>query len=215
MALEAIVPADLPLAEYGLADASISELHGGAINRVFRVHSARGDFLLGSYLIRVRYEIITYPVRATREYLLPVTVSSGSLGNVDFGVRQADQMSFSGLAAVYGDFVSRPRVRAFIDGVDCMPGSRLVQPPDTPAAWYTVIVLSAEVRPGCGAEGKTIEFSIEGQVANEKMVWNARLGTGTTNHRLDLTVGPPFAYYVFQAPGFDGTELHLADQISG
>ena len=161
-----------------------------------------GNVAPGSYRVVVRSQIITFPLRATDELAVSVSLSTGSLSNLDFGVRAADQMQISGLAWRDAAFVPTPQVRAFVDQTDCTRSELL--PPDLPSAAYSVIVLSSELKAGCGSQGKTVYFTVNGLVANESVAWNAPLGGGLSNQLLDLTIGGRFAYYVFRGPISDG-----------
>jgi hypothetical protein len=68
-----------------------------------------------------------------------------------------------------------------------------------------VVVPSANEKAGCGTEGATITFRINGQPANETEVWHTS-GSGRTT----LTTGPPFATY-HGTVRLDGTDIHGSD----
>jgi hypothetical protein len=50
---------------------------------------------------------------------------------------------------------------------------------------YQIVVLPDELRAGCGKEGAPITFSVGGEAANERVVWQPGV------HRLQLSVGEP------------------------
>jgi len=100
---------------------------------------------------------------------------------------------FEGAAWVDARASSGPVV-AMIGGVECNsePSSAGV-PPDGGGVIYGVIVVSAQVKAGCGQEGSVVTFSVEGKQAEQTAVWHAH-----TTQFVNLLAGPPFA-------GFSGS----------
>lgn len=76
-------------------------------------------------------------------------------------------------------------VRGFVDGVDCtqvdgdVAGTVVIDG----VAQYSLTIVHESQQPGCGAEGREVTFTIDGQAAVQSATWSA----GT--HRLDLSVG--------------------------
>jgi hypothetical protein len=50
---------------------------------------------------------------------------------------------------------------------------------------YQIVVLPDALRAGCGKAGTPITFSVGGETANEKAVWQPGV------HRVELSVGDP------------------------
>ena len=76
-------------------------------------------------------------------------------------------------------------IRGFVSGVDCTQtdGAFTGTVVDDGVAQYSVTIVHETQRPGCGAEGREVTFTIAGQPANQSASWMA----GT--HRLDLGTG--------------------------
>jgi hypothetical protein len=161
----------------------------------------------GSYVVAIKVFgvgtplIMTHP---TRKYLPPfeqrVVLEDAPVQGVGFGLHDVtrDRLPrFIGLAWINAEPVDDPEVTASIDGVNCT-GSVGLLPTDLDLATYSVSVLSADLKPGCGKEGDTVGFEINGAPASQEVEWTlipegeAPLQDG--RGRLELTVGQPFAY---------------------
>jgi hypothetical protein len=77
-----------------------------------------------------------------------------------------------------------------IGDVTCSEPSVAITPADSTVPIYTLQVLSAESKPGCGREGEPITFYVEGQQAEPVALWH-----GGGDSTLDLIAGPPFARF--------------------
>lgn len=93
---------------------------------------------------------------------------------------------FYGSASIDGEPVpDGTPVRGYIDGKDCTqspdknPGTHM----DGGAAAYTIEVMHESQEPGCGAEGKTVTFTVGGQPTEQTAPWRFIV------QRLDLNVG--------------------------
>jgi hypothetical protein len=123
-------------------------------------------------------------------FFLPAVLATAALG---LGATASAQLppqlpaTFFGSVSIDG----RPpadgtEVRAFIDGVDCTQapnsertGSVLV----SGVANYVVTVVHETQRPGCGREGRLVNFTIAGRPAGQAATWR------TGPQRLDLNTG--------------------------
>ncbi len=128
------------------------------------------------------------------------------MDNVNFGVVSGRSLpTFVGLAWKNGERVLSPVVRAYIYSHDCT-GPGVIIPPGDPAA-FRITVATAELLSGCGVPGKTISFTINGEPANETILWQRNFqssGAPTNFKTLDLTIGATFALFapdVFSASG--------------
>lgn len=93
---------------------------------------------------------------------------------------------FYGSASINGEPVpDGTPVRGYVDGKDCTqsadknPGTHM----DGGAAAYTIEVMHESQEPGCGAEGKTVTFTVGGQPVEQTAPWQFIV------QRLDLNVG--------------------------
>jgi hypothetical protein len=157
----------------------------------------------GQYVVEVNpgpFVIMSYPEKAPRPpYRRDVALSTTSVSNVDFGFYRPENLPiFRGLAFVNAAPADGPRIRAFIDGVDCTGPMQLL-PTDMDPAMFWVSVFSSELVPGCGDDGDTVTFTVNGGTANETATWRvvppgqAPLQDG--RGWLNLTVGPAFALF--------------------
>jgi len=81
-------------------------------------------------------------------------------------------------------------VRALVGDVTCAEAST-ISIVDSYDASFTLTIPSNATKPGCGAPGATVRFTVNGAPANETMTWEAGEVVSTT-----LVVGPPFARFV-------------------
>jgi hypothetical protein len=165
----------------------------------------------GTYLVRldVSHAVLTFPVKANLPPFEALVDLSETADAVDFGLhRMLHYPSFAGLAWVNGQPVNYADVRAIIDGVDCTgPGGRPVS--GLHPAWYHITVVPSSIKTGCGSYGKTIEFTINGFLANETRPWQESQegppDTVVLHEMPDLTAGPRSAY--FDMAVFDANEV--------
>jgi hypothetical protein len=171
----------------------------GQFGRFARTN-ASGDYVFsglvrGSYSVEIAgranpyYQ--TYPRRTGKgDISAAVTLTNVSVGGMDFGLHlPLDAPVFYGLAAIDGRLIAEADVRAYIDGIDCSSG--YLAPADDPR--FYVRVVSETLIHGCGAPGKVVRFTVEGNQANETAVWSPAMRPDSSP--LLLTVGPPFAYF--------------------
>jgi hypothetical protein len=104
-------------------------------------------------------------------------------------------------------------VAAMIDGQVCAIG--------LPRVWDSIMVIvpSETMRPGCGREGATVTFAIEGFAVSEAQVWSAKSQDEYEELVLDLVksetaalAGPKFAYYWVELPEMVPTHP-LSDEV--
>ena len=94
--------------------------------------------------------------------------------------------TFYGTATVDGQNVpDGTPVIAWIDGVDCTQADSAARGTVTEGgvSSYAILVVHESQRPGCGAEGKRITFTIGGQPARQSAAWEPGV------HHLDLNAG--------------------------
>ncbi|HLF76229.1 MAG TPA: SdrD B-like domain-containing protein [Dehalococcoidia bacterium] len=157
----------------------------------------------------------TYPPAAVQ-----VVLGTQSILTIDFGLFPMGGVpQFSGSAWINAEPAPKPEVRAYIGSADCtLPSSLLLATDPEPVSRYEITVAPAAFVAGCGTEGATITFTVNGRRANETAIWERmpveQLPPGTIpqalppppavlpqlagRRQLMLTVGPPFAAY------FDG-----------
>jgi len=98
---------------------------------------------------------------------------------------------FGGSVWVNARRVADRGVTAKIGDVVCATArAPFVTPPGGGGPTYGVAVPSDEVLPGCGREGATVTFFVGDQQVPQTVVWHAG-----EDIRVDLIVGPPFAWY--------------------
>ncbi len=132
-----------------------------------------------------------------------VTLAAGEdIKNIDFAIQLSDEA-----AVLYATFMINAQwvpegmvVQALIGDTVCDeytigvgPSSGRVGPPFltfTPLNTVFLVVPSAREREGCGTEGDSITFTIDGRPANETEPWYPGEHVGLT-----VTVGPPYARY--------------------
>jgi hypothetical protein len=139
---------------------------------------------------------LTYPFKSgAGTYLIQVNVGAEAVSSIDFGVHRP-----SGRASFIGDIWidAQPgygKVRAFIGESDCTAPVAVVPPPHS--GDYYLSVAPSYILPGCGDEGDTIRFEVDGIEANETAQWRIRTSQEFPSYGfepLNLTVGPPFGY---------------------
>ncbi len=93
-------------------------------------------------------------------------------------------------ASVYGSasIDGRPvpdgtQVRGLIDGNDCTQASGTGTVTDGGASGYSITVMHETQRPGCGKEGKTITFTVDGRSAPQTAEWKIGI------QQLNLNIG--------------------------
>ena len=112
----------------------------------------------------------------------------------------ADQLASFGGAAWVDARMSGGPVGAKIGDQICGEEATVVSPPCDPACTilsYGIDVVSEQLKPGCGYEGATITFFVEGKQASQTATWHAG-----SYQFLPLIAGPPFAR---RWGGFSGT----------
>jgi len=112
----------------------------------------------------------------------------------------ADQLASFGGAAWVDARMSGGPVGAKIGDQICGEEATVVSPPCDPACTilsYGIDVVSDQLKPGCGYEGATIAFFVEGRQASQTATWYAG-----SHQFLPLIAGPPFAR---KWGGFAGT----------
>jgi hypothetical protein len=77
---------------------------------------------------------------------------------------------------------------ASINGTVCVSNAFSYLPPDGTGTLFWLEVPSKDVRPGCGSEGATVEFSVGGRPTRTTGVWHAG-----SHVILMFFAGPPFA----------------------
>ena len=174
-------------------------------------HYAFSGVSAGTYSVSMSEQTMTIQTspekRARPPYSRIVELSTVSVEGVDFGFGMADRLTgFRGLAFINAAPADNPRVRAFVDGLDCTGPQQLI-PPDLDHAFFWISVLSSALLPGCGDDGDVVTFTINGLAANETAMYTAVLTRqegvsppGQTplqdeRHSLNLTVGAPFAVF--------------------
>lgn len=76
------------------------------------------------------------------------------------------------------------QVRGYIDGNDCTQPSGLTGTvTDGGASGYVINVMHETQRPGCGKDGKTITFTIDGRPVSQSVEWKIGI------QRIDLNIG--------------------------
>jgi len=84
---------------------------------------------------------------------------------------------------------AKGRVRAFIAGVQCGEAETRTAP-DAYVPEVMLTVWSQQERAGCGSPGVTVEFEINGSIANQLVTWNGGAAVG-----VKLSSGPEGAIY--------------------
>jgi hypothetical protein len=165
----------------------------------------------GTYSVSMSEQTLTIQTspekKARPPYTRTVELLTELVGGVDFGFGMPDRLTgFRGLAFINATPADNPRVRAFIDGLDCTGPQQLI-PPDLDHAFFWISVLSSALLPGCGDDGDVVTFTINGLAANETAMYTAALTRqegvsppGQTplqdeRYSLNLTVGVPFAVF--------------------
>ncbi len=104
-------------------------------------------------------------------------------------------------AAFYGTVVidGKPvrdgtEVKALIDGVNCTQDNNGAPPStitDGGVSVYAILVVSAAVKPGCGAEGKEIAFTVGGRQAVQTARWKDSFANPAQQINLSIGEGLP------------------------
>ena len=117
-------------------------------------------------------------------------------GIIDIGEAVARvPMQVSGIALKdWRDVPNGTDVRASIEGIECGTTKVATFGPVSP---YTVRVRSAAEQPGCGAPGKTVQFSVGGLPAVPTLIWGARnVDLGLLGREISSVSPPPGAVVV-------------------
>jgi hypothetical protein len=138
---------------------------------------------------------------------------AGTAQTADFGLYpSAGLPGFRGTAWNNAEPVAAPSVRALVNGIDCtLPA---LMPPTSEPNRFVLKVASEELKTGCGKDGSTIRFILNGTPANETATWSRApitqhppgvevtvpqppgIAPPLANTRsITLTVGAPFAAY--------------------
>ncbi|MPZ49709.1 MAG: hypothetical protein GEU75_10530 [Dehalococcoidia bacterium] len=157
--------------------------------------------------------IQTYPSRSlVGPTTIDVSLASGGQ-TLNFGLYpSAGLPKFTGTAWRNAEPATEPTVRALVEGTDCTLPTLI--PTDQPVNSFGLKVASNELIPGCGKDGASISFTINGTTTNETVAWRRapieQLPPGTVPsvpppgaigppreniQRIILTIGPPFAAY--------------------
>lgn len=114
--------------------------------------------------------------------------------------------TFYGTASIDGEPApAGAEVRALIEGEDCtQPGGQGVVI-DSGVAVYVITVMHESQREGCGADGKTVTFTIGGQQAGQAVAWRQ----GVEELNLNAGNGQPMPLpSVLATPGRGATAAH-------
>ncbi len=105
-------------------------------------------------------------------------------------------------------------VRGYVEGLDCTqsaPGERPAVR-EGGATAYVIAVVHESQRPGCGRPGTTITFTIDGEEADQRALWQA----GPIH--VDLSIGPgeiiPLPTATATVPGPPSTSTSLPSEPS-
>ena len=155
----------------------------------------------GRYTVTVLYAdaayILTAPQVLTRApYESTVMLAPDSVEELDFGLYGLQHLpTFLGDAWKDAERIDNPSVEAIIGNKNCTgPGG--VHPTDQGLAFYQISVIPASIVSGCGEPGSVIQFTLNGETANETAIWQDEGASAANHHRLTLTIGPAFAWWV-------------------
>jgi len=87
-------------------------------------------------------------------------------------------------------------VQAVVNEVVCGEGTVVSNSaPASVALSFSLKAAAASEKAGCGADGATLSFTINGKPANEKLAWDAAAVTAGQAKFIDISAGEPFAAY--------------------
>ena len=117
-----------------------------------------------------------------------------------------------GSASVDGSSVpDGTQVRGLIDGNDCTQPSGTGTVTDGGASAYVISVMHETQRAGCGKEGKTVTFTINGRIAPQTADWKV----GIQQVNLNIGQGQPVALPTFTPGPTGGTASVPTPAASG
>ncbi len=103
------------------------------------------------------------------------------------------------------------QVRGLIDGNDCTQSTGTGTVTDDGASGYAITVVHESQRLGCGKDGKTITFTVDGRTAPQTAEW--RIGIQQLN--LNIGQGQPIALPTFTPAPASGTAAAPTAAASG
>ena len=153
------------------------------------------DLPQGSYELSLKIEAnligTTAPELALEQSAVTRFVLTSPKDNVNFGVVYvSDLLSVGGSTWIDGMPTEGATVRSLVDGNDCTVRTNAITPPDSGPAFALTFVAPAGLIPGCGEDGKTVSFTINGLPAHETVPWESN------GDPLALTAGHTLALFV-------------------